>query len=431
YFEPPEHLTSKKYRLHAVLQHEGEAGFGHYRIYIRNHESTSDSAAWFLYDDSRVSLISKSVVDATVFKDTTGLTANAYCLMYVEAEKLIDIVQTFKAKFASYLSSPNPKLEHVRSHRRCHRRFGHASQLWNDLHSETSCKIYHAEKVHSLTLAEQEWTQPLTSTALNSVCTNLQTDLNLFSTCVGGLCNSTDLLKNQQLLTLVPTGCRYIGFNTTGIVLPDLAPLVPKATATAAATTKSGAFEMFYIGATTDQVALVSKYLDTLPVCDIACLQTLPEWISPLTADAFVSVCKNLSVDLNQFATCAVSRCTASDIAGVKVLLPLVKEGCNYLGIDVSNVAIPDLTAVVTGSVTAIATSTVPANAVATTQAIATATGVAGSDPLAIANSIIAGLPACAQTCLSKLPEWTSQDNITIAAITTACNNLQADVNIF
>ncbi|ORY52345.1 cysteine proteinase [Rhizoclosmatium globosum] len=95
YFEPPEHLTSKKYRLHAVLQHEGEAGFGHYRIYIRNHESTSDSAAWFLYDDSRVSLISKSVVDATVFKDSTGLTANAYCLMYVEAEKLIDIVQTF------------------------------------------------------------------------------------------------------------------------------------------------------------------------------------------------------------------------------------------------------------------------------------------------------------------------------------------------
>ncbi|KAJ3297173.1 hypothetical protein HDU79_004547 [Rhizoclosmatium sp. JEL0117] len=297
-----------------------------------------------------------------------------------------------------------------------------------------------------------EWTQPLTSTALNSVCTNLQTDLNLFSTCVGGLCNSTDLLKNQQLLTLVPTGCRYIGFNTTGIVLPDLAPLVPKATATAVATTKSGAFEMFYIGATSltllacpnkvnhknmatnspaDQVALVSKYLDTLPVCDIACLQTLPEWTSPLTADAFVSVCKNLSVDLNQFATCAVSRCTASDIAGVKVLLPLVKEGCNYLGIDVSNVAIPDLTAVVTGSVTAIATATVPTNAVATTQAIATATGVAGSDPLAIANSIIAGLPVCAQTCLSKLPEWTSQDNITIAAITTACNNLQADVNIF
>ncbi|ORY52344.1 hypothetical protein BCR33DRAFT_711672 [Rhizoclosmatium globosum] len=160
-----------------------------------------------------------------------------------------------------------------------------------------------------------------------------------------------------------------------------------------------------------DQVALVSKYLDTLPVCDIACLQTLPEWTSPLTADAFVSVCKNLSVDLTQFATCAVSRCTASDIAGVKVLLPLVKEGCNYLGIDVSNVAIPDLTAIVT--------------------AIATATGVAGSDPLAIANSIIAGLPVCAQTCLSKLPEWTSQDNITIAAITTACNNLQADVNIF
>ncbi|KAJ3031075.1 UNVERIFIED_CONTAM: ubiquitin-specific protease ubp2 [Siphonaria sp. JEL0065] len=92
YFAPPENLTPKKYRLHAVLQHEGEAAYGHYKIYIRNHQQRK---SWFLYDDSRVSLILESMVESTIFRDTTGSLANAYSLMYVDVDKVDETVQTF------------------------------------------------------------------------------------------------------------------------------------------------------------------------------------------------------------------------------------------------------------------------------------------------------------------------------------------------
>ncbi|KAJ3297174.1 hypothetical protein HDU79_004548 [Rhizoclosmatium sp. JEL0117] len=132
-----------------------------------------------------------------------------------------------------------------------------------------------------------------------------------------------------------------------------------------------------------EQVALVETYLNSLPACDVACLQTLPEWTQPLTADSFAAVCKNLQADLNHFGTCLTSRCTATDIANVKLLLPIVKEGCNYLGINVANVIIPDIAApVVTGGV--------PANA---------ATEVSGNNPVSTASAIpIAGTTSSVAT---------------------------------
>ncbi|KAJ3073692.1 ubiquitin-specific protease ubp2 [Podochytrium sp. JEL0797] len=107
YLSPPHNLSPKRYRLHAVLQHEGEAGFGHYRIFIRNHPKASSAtsstnatadAAWFSYDDSRVRAIPQDQAEASVFRDTSGSLANAYCLMYVDAERVQEVVETFVRK---------------------------------------------------------------------------------------------------------------------------------------------------------------------------------------------------------------------------------------------------------------------------------------------------------------------------------------------
>ncbi|CAG8574409.1 42246_t:CDS:10, partial [Gigaspora margarita] len=66
------------YRLYAVFIHSGQATFGHYWIYIYDFEKNR----WLKYNDSYVT----KVEDYEVFADTTGKTANPYCMVYVRAQ---------------------------------------------------------------------------------------------------------------------------------------------------------------------------------------------------------------------------------------------------------------------------------------------------------------------------------------------------------
>ncbi|KAI8054075.1 hypothetical protein BDF22DRAFT_775805 [Syncephalis plumigaleata] len=75
-----------EYRLHAVFMHRGQASFGHYWIYIYDWENQR----WFKYNDDIVTEVSKD----EVFKDTTGDDANPYCMVYVCANDLDQLVHT-------------------------------------------------------------------------------------------------------------------------------------------------------------------------------------------------------------------------------------------------------------------------------------------------------------------------------------------------
>jgi ubiquitin C-terminal hydrolase len=82
-------MADETYVLHAVLLHQGHAQFGHYRIFIKDH----DQNRWLCYDDSIVT----EVVDPNdeLFGDTTGQDANASCLIYVKETRLREIVKTW------------------------------------------------------------------------------------------------------------------------------------------------------------------------------------------------------------------------------------------------------------------------------------------------------------------------------------------------
>ncbi|KAI9351252.1 hypothetical protein BDR26DRAFT_890923 [Obelidium mucronatum] len=82
-----------------------------------------------------------------------------------------------------------------------------------------------------------EWVQPLTMDALNGVCKNIQPNIDQFSKCIGSQCtNSTELNTCITVVGLVPTGCRTLGFNVTGVVVPTKA--IPTGS-TAAATSST------------------------------------------------------------------------------------------------------------------------------------------------------------------------------------------------
>ncbi|CAG8588324.1 20530_t:CDS:10 [Dentiscutata erythropus] len=71
-------MTECVYRLYAVFIHSGQATFGHYWIYIYDFEKNR----WLKYNDSYVT----KVDDYEVFADTTGKSANPYCMVYVRAQ---------------------------------------------------------------------------------------------------------------------------------------------------------------------------------------------------------------------------------------------------------------------------------------------------------------------------------------------------------
>ncbi|RKP37804.1 hypothetical protein BJ085DRAFT_32885 [Dimargaris cristalligena] len=80
-------LTDVPYRAHAVFMHRGEASYGHYWIYIRDHVHER----WYKYNDSTV-----TPVDAAqeVFADTTGSNANPYLIVYVRDDRLTELTQS-------------------------------------------------------------------------------------------------------------------------------------------------------------------------------------------------------------------------------------------------------------------------------------------------------------------------------------------------
>ncbi|KAJ3127929.1 ubiquitin-specific protease ubp2 [Physocladia obscura] len=93
YFLPPDNLRTRNYRIHAVLQHEGEASYGHYRIFIRDYKV---EGKWFEYNDARVTVVNDP--QNTIFGDTSVRAGNAYFLVYVDSERLGDVVETFYRK---------------------------------------------------------------------------------------------------------------------------------------------------------------------------------------------------------------------------------------------------------------------------------------------------------------------------------------------
>ncbi|KAJ2957037.1 hypothetical protein NQZ79_g7179 [Umbelopsis isabellina] len=79
-------LRECQYQLHAVFIHQGQANYGHYWIYIRDHVDNK----WWKYNDTNVSEVSSE----EIFKDTTGSTANPYFLVYVRSSDIPNYVMT-------------------------------------------------------------------------------------------------------------------------------------------------------------------------------------------------------------------------------------------------------------------------------------------------------------------------------------------------
>ncbi|RCH89780.1 ubiquitin-specific protease ubp2, partial [Rhizopus stolonifer] len=84
--------TKVAYNLHAVFIHQGQANYGHYWIYILDHAKNQ----WWKYNDSLVTKVNES----EIFHDTTGSTANPYFLVYVDADKMKESVETIVTKQA-------------------------------------------------------------------------------------------------------------------------------------------------------------------------------------------------------------------------------------------------------------------------------------------------------------------------------------------
>lgn len=82
--------TKLAYKLHAVFIHQGHANYGHYWIYILDHNEDQ----WWKYNDSLVT----KVPESEIFHDTTGSTANPYFLVYVDATKIDKCVETIVAR---------------------------------------------------------------------------------------------------------------------------------------------------------------------------------------------------------------------------------------------------------------------------------------------------------------------------------------------
>ncbi|GAN04328.1 hypothetical protein MAM1_0060c03788 [Mucor ambiguus] len=85
--------TQLAYNLHAVFVHQGQANYGHYWVYIYDHNGDQ----WWKYNDSLVTKVNES----EILHDTTGSTANPYFLVYVDATKMDDCVETIRPSHVS------------------------------------------------------------------------------------------------------------------------------------------------------------------------------------------------------------------------------------------------------------------------------------------------------------------------------------------
>ena len=68
-----------KYRLHAVLVHEGQALAGHYWAYILNHKRN----VWIKFNDIAVTEVTREELERVSVGGDGN--ASAYCVMYVES----------------------------------------------------------------------------------------------------------------------------------------------------------------------------------------------------------------------------------------------------------------------------------------------------------------------------------------------------------
>lgn len=87
-----------EYKLHAVFIHEGDAGYGHYWLYLWNREELQ----WLKYNDSIVTRVSESVV----FQDTTGKNMNVVALGYIKEGTNISIInrnEEFRTHYRSQI----------------------------------------------------------------------------------------------------------------------------------------------------------------------------------------------------------------------------------------------------------------------------------------------------------------------------------------
>lgn len=74
-------LNNVKYRLHAVLVHDGAPSGGHYWTFIRNWGTNGTEAAWMKLSDSVVSYVSEE--EMFLWSAGGNGRASAYCLIYI------------------------------------------------------------------------------------------------------------------------------------------------------------------------------------------------------------------------------------------------------------------------------------------------------------------------------------------------------------
>lgn len=86
-------MRKHPYRLHAAFFHRGSAGGGHYWVYIYDHKKE----IWRKYNDDRVTVVqNRNEIFGKPIQDNWGPPPNPYLLVYVQSEKVNEVVETVK-----------------------------------------------------------------------------------------------------------------------------------------------------------------------------------------------------------------------------------------------------------------------------------------------------------------------------------------------
>jgi Ubiquitin carboxyl-terminal hydrolase len=80
-------IDRTRYRLHAVLVHDGDPSSGHYWTFIRNAASSSESDRWLKFNDMIVTAVPEAEM-MSVAMGGVGC-ASAYCLIYTRVDKSV------------------------------------------------------------------------------------------------------------------------------------------------------------------------------------------------------------------------------------------------------------------------------------------------------------------------------------------------------
>jgi len=86
-------MRKHPYRLHAAFFHRGTAGAGHYFVYIYDHKKE----IWRQYNDDRVRTVhNRNEIFGRPSQDQWGPPPNPYLLVYVQADRIDELVETVK-----------------------------------------------------------------------------------------------------------------------------------------------------------------------------------------------------------------------------------------------------------------------------------------------------------------------------------------------